>query len=62
MDFKRNVGMNQKEIHPKHMAFQVQAKIPKFIGTDKFGNEVHFNNAKEVKAFKSFEEWLEKNK
>ena len=54
--------MNRKEIHPKHAAFQVRAKIPEFIGRDKFGNEVHFDNAKEVKEFRNFEAWLEKNK
>ena len=62
MYIKRNVGMNRKEIHPKHAAFQVRAKIPEFIGRDKFGNEVHFDNAKEVKEFRNFEAWLEKNK
>lgn len=62
MYVKQNKGMNKKEIHPKHKAFKVRAKIPEFIGVDKFGNEIHFNNAKEVKQFKTFDQWLKENK
>lgn len=42
---------NYREIYPKHRAYQVRARVPMFIRIDKFGNELHFNNVKEVKAF-----------
>jgi len=52
--------MNKKLIHPKHRAYKVRAYIPEYIRVDKFGNELHFRNAKELRAFRMMDEMSKK--